>query len=78
MTVYKVEFFTLSRGKDPLGQVGNLKQSDEIAYIECRNTSRVEVLLEEYYKTPNKHGRYLVPVIQNIKAVKGFCVTEGE
>ncbi len=74
-TVYKVEYYTLSRGKDPKGEIGNLRQYDDIAYIQCEDTSDVEPLLNEHYSsTPNKHGKYYYPVVKKITALKGFCI----
>lgn len=76
MTVYKVRYYTLGKGKCPDGKIGNLKISTEIAYIQCRNTSCVEVILEKYHESPNKHGNYYSAVVETITAVSGFCLIE--
>lgn len=78
MTVYKVKFYTLSRGKNPNGEAGNLRQSTEIAYIQCRDTSRIEAMLDKYYETPVQNGSYYLPVIENIEAISGFCIIEDK
>lgn len=76
MTVYKVKFYTLSKGRDPNGEVGNLRQSTEMAYIQCRNSSCVEIQLSKYYETPVRTGAYYVPVVISIEAILGFCLIE--
>jgi hypothetical protein len=74
-TVYAVKYYTLARGKDPKGEVGNLHQYDDTAYIQCGDTSEIEPLLNEHYATtPNKRGQYYYPVIKEILALKGFCI----
>ena len=77
MTVYKVTYYTLSKGKDPNGDIGNVKQFDSIAYIECSSSSRVESLLEKHY-TKSVKKIYYYPVIRSIVQVGGHCIIEDE
>ncbi len=76
MRVFKVKHYTLSKGKDPNGEVGNIRQTTETTYIQCQNTCCVEVLLEKYYEKPMRSGAYFVPVIESIEAIDGFCLIE--
>ncbi len=75
MAVYKVEYYTLGKGKDVNNEVGNLALFEEIAYIQCKNTSCIEVLLEKYYQQPRPEY-YYQPVIRKITALKGHCIVE--
>jgi len=78
MTVYKTEYYTLGRGKEADGEIGNLKQWDGNAYIYCEDTRDVQSLLEAFYKKPHKNGSYYFPVIKKITALKGHCIIDDE
>ncbi len=78
MKVYKVEYYTLCRGRNASDTVGNLRQANEIAYIECDNTSEIEVLLDKYYEKPHPCGLFYSPVIEIITAIVGHCISKGE
>jgi len=77
MNMYKVDYYTLSRGKDPKGEVGNLKQYCRVAYVWCTDTSKIKSLLEIHYNKPSK-GVYYVPVIETIMCLSGHCIVEDE
>lgn len=76
MTLYKVKFYTLSKGNNPDGEAGNIRQSTEMAYVQCRDSSRIEAVLDKYYKTPVRSGEYYLPVVISIEAISGFCIIE--
>jgi hypothetical protein len=76
MTVYEVSYYTLGRGKDPKGEVGNIEQWRDTAYIFCKDISDTQGLLEEHFQEPNKNGSYYFPVITKIQGKKGCCITQ--
>ncbi len=78
MTVYKVEYYTLCRGRKASAPVGNIRQASEIAYIECDNTNEIGVLLDKYYEKPHPCGLFYSPVIEIITAIDGHCITKGD
>lgn len=75
MQTYKVEYYTLSRGRDSDSKAGNMKQFDDVAYIQCIDTSRIEVLMAEFYRQA-VNGVYYVPVVKQISAVKGDVILD--
>ena len=78
MTLYKTEYYTLSRGRQSKGKVGNLRQFSDTAYIQCANTSCVEVRLEKYYETSHHGGIFYHPVITSIEAIEGHTLQENQ
>lgn len=74
MQVYKVEYSTLGRGRDPKGKIGNVKQCSDIAFIQCADTTKIKPLLEEHFEQPQPCGLYYWPVIETIIAIKGHCI----
>ncbi len=75
MKCYEVLYFTYSKGKDPEGKTGNLKQFVDTAYIECVDSSCCKNLLKDYYKTP-RNGIYYVPEISCISKKDGHCIIQ--
>lgn len=73
MNVYKVEYYTLGKGKNWHNEPGNIKQFCDVAYIQCPNTSHCEVLLEKHYENP-RNGYYYHPVITSIRYLKEHCI----
>ncbi len=78
MKVYKVEYYTLCRGRKASDPVGNIRQSSEIAYIECDNTSEIEVLLDKHYEKPHPCGSFYSPVVEIITTIDGHCIRKEE
>ena len=78
MQTYKVEYYTLCKGRNATGPTGNLKQHSDIAYIQCADTSKLKGLLDEHFSVPQPTGLFYVPVIETITAIKGHCIHDKE
>jgi len=75
MQTYKVEYYTSSKGRKITGSIGNLRQFNNVAYIQCLDTSKVKGLLENFYSKPID-GLFYIPVITKVTAVEGHCIVE--
>lgn len=76
MNVYKVTYSTISRGKNPTAEPGNVLQFTGTAFIEADSISGCDSILEKYYKTPLK-GQYYVPIIKTVELQKNSIVLKG-
>jgi len=77
MSTYKTEYYTLSKGKDPNGEPGKLRQFTDIAYIQCSEISKAQGMLEKYFELP-RFDIFYQPVITRITEVKGHCIVESQ
>ena len=78
MRVFKVNYFTFGRGREAEGVIGNIKQFDDVAFIECSNTSTIDRSLKEHYAKNPRGGIYFYPVIDKITVEKGHIVANSE
>jgi len=76
MSLYKTKYYTLSRGKQSKGTIGNLRQFNDTAYIQCANMFDVQSLLEKYYETSHHGGIFYHPVITSTEVIEGHTLQE--